>query len=296
MPANNTIFRTSEHEKQYFELYETVLAKWNVPTESLDITSRFGITHINASGSIGNPPLILLPGFGANSTMWFPNVAVLTSKFRVYAIDTNGQPGKSIPSQKLTAATSADWIAEVLDGLGLEKARMVGISLGGWLALNFAIHRPGRVAGVILLDPAASFEKMSAAFLRHSFIPIMVHPTRAGLIKYFRWMTQGYMVDPNWGELMLQGILNTRPQPPIRAVVFTESELRSVKIPTLVLIGERSVIYNPQHAYQRATHLLSNVQAESIPGASHALNDEKADLVNARILEFCKTVISPPMM
>jgi len=47
-------------------------------------------------------------------------------------------------------------------------------------------------------------------------------------------MTQRYVVDPNWGELMLQGILNTRPQPPIRTVVFTESELRSVKIPTFL--------------------------------------------------------------
>ena len=283
----NTIFKTPEFEKQYFELYETLLARWNVPTESLDITTHFGVTHINACGSKGTPPLVLLPGFGANSTMWFPNIAPLSSKFRVYAIDTNGQPGKSIPSQKLTASNSAKWIVEVLDCLGLEKVNLTGISLGGWLTLNFAIHQPGRVKRIVLLDPAASLEKVSGAFLRHSFIPIMVHPTRSGLIKYFRWVTRGYIVDPNWGELMLQGILNTRPQPPIRPIPFTDSELRSVKIPVLLLIGERSVIYNPQRAYQRATHLMPNLQAEIIPGASHALNDEKAELVNARILELC---------
>jgi len=288
MPTNHSIFKTPEFEKQYLELYETVLAKWDIPTEPLDITTRFGITHINASGSSENSALVLLSGFGANSTMWFPNIAALSSKFRVYAVDTNGQPGKSLPSQKLTAANSADWIAEVLDGLGLEKVHMAGISLGGWLTLNFAIHKPERVNRVVLLDPAASFEKMSAAFLRHSFIPIMIHPTRSGLIQYFRWMTQGYVVEPNWGELMLRGILNTRPQPPIRAVVFTDSELRSVKVPALVLIGEHSVIYNPQRVYQRAPRLIPNVQAEIIPDASHALNAEKAELVNLRILEFCQ--------
>jgi hypothetical protein len=50
MPNNNSIFKTPELAKQYLELYETVLAKWNVPTESLDIKTSFGITHINTSG------------------------------------------------------------------------------------------------------------------------------------------------------------------------------------------------------------------------------------------------------
>ncbi len=289
MPTSNSIFKTPELEKQYMALYEVVLTKWNVPMESLDITTGYGITHINTCGSNSDSPMILFPGFGANSTMWYPNIASLSSKFRVYAIDTNGQPGKSIVSQKLTAANSTDWMLEVLDGLGIENAIMAGISLGGWLTLNFAIHQPERVKRIVLLDPAASFENMSTPFLWHSFIPIMVHPTRSRLVKYFRWMTQGYKVDHDWGELMLQGILNTRPQPPIRPVPFTDSELRSLKIPVLLLIGERSVIYNPQRAYQRAIRLISNVQAEIIPGASHALNDEKAELVNARILKFCQS-------
>lgn len=147
MVVDSSIFKTLKFEKQYLELYETVLAKWNVPIEPLDITTRFGITHINACGENEKPALILLPGFGANSTMWFPNASTLSSKFRVYAIDTNGQPGKSIPSQKLTASSSADWIAEVLDGLGLEKAYLAGISLGGWLSLNFAITNQSEYTG-----------------------------------------------------------------------------------------------------------------------------------------------------
>lgn len=277
MPANNSIFKTPEFEKQYFELYETVLTKWNITTESLDIATRFGLTHINACGPKDAFPLVLLPGFGTNSTMWFPNISALSSKFRVYAVDTNGQPGKNIPGQKLTAANSADWIAEVLDGLGLDKIHLVGISLGGWLTLNFAIHRPERVARAVLLDPAASFEKMSATFLWHCLMPIMMRPTRSGLIKYFRWMNKGYGVDPNWGELMLQGILNTRPQPPIRVAVFTDSELRSVKVPVRAFIGEHSVIYNPKRAYQRAIDLIPDIQAEIVPGASHALHAEKFD-------------------
>lgn len=283
-----SIFKTPELEKQYLDLYEAVLALWPVPFESLDVSTSFGTTHVNASGMKDKPPLVLLPGFGANSTMWFANIAALSSQFRVYALDTPGQPGRSMPSRSLHASNSADWIMDVFDGLGIEKTHLAGVSLGGWLTLNFALHMPGRVRRIVLLDPAASFERVSAALFWHSLIPIMIHPTRAGLIRYFRWMTQGYEVNRSWAELMLQGILNIRPQPLIRATVFSDAELRRVETHTLLLIGGRSVIYDPYRAYRRATRLMPNLDAEIIPDASHNLIAEKSEIVNVRILEFLK--------
>ncbi len=284
---SNSLFKTPVLEKQYMDVYDAVLNLWNVPHEALDVPTRFGVTHISAAGPKEKPAMVLLPGFGANSTQWFPNVAALSSPFRVYAVDTNGQPGKSLPGSTLTAQDSSDWIAQVLDGLGIEKAILGGISLGGWLSLHFAIREPERVTRLVLLDPAASFEGMSAAFLWHGFIPFMVHPTRAGLVQYFHWMTRGYSVNKEWGELMLLGILNTRPQPPIRASAFSDADLRNMKTPTLLLIGERSVIYNPKRVYRRACRLIPDIQVEIVPNASHALNTEAAEYVNARILQFC---------
>jgi pimeloyl-ACP methyl ester carboxylesterase len=90
MPSDRSIFKSLELEKQYMELYDAVLAQWNVPVEPVDIETRFGITHINISGAKEDPPVILLPGFGANSTTWFPNAAALSAHFHIYAVDTNG--------------------------------------------------------------------------------------------------------------------------------------------------------------------------------------------------------------
>jgi pimeloyl-ACP methyl ester carboxylesterase len=288
MSTRVSIFKSPELEKQYFALYEEVLAMWPVTVDVLDMQTRFGKTHVNACGDRAYPPMILLPGFGANSTQWFPNVGPLSTKYRIYALDTPGQPGKSIPEVKLNVSNCAAWLDEVFNGLGLQKATLVGLSLGGWLALNLAIQAPERISHLVLLDPAASFEGMSAAFVWHSFLPFMVHPTRTGLTNYFRWMTRGYQVNKKWGELMLSGILNTLPQPPIQAKAFSDEELQKVKAPTLLLIGERSVIYNPNRVYQRATRLIPHITADIIPEASHSLNAEKADTVNERILRFCQ--------
>jgi pimeloyl-ACP methyl ester carboxylesterase len=288
MQTKVSIFKTPELEKQYMATYEAVLALWPVPVEPFDVSTRFGVTHINISGSPEKAAMVLLPGFGANSTMWFPNIADLSSQYRVYAVDTIGQPGKSIPTRQMTAQNSQEWMRDVFDGLGIERAHLVGVSLGGWLSFNFALHAPERVRRVVLLDPAASFERVSAAFFWHSLVPIMIYPSRAGLIRYFRWMTQDYQVDRNWAELMLLGILNMRPQPPVRATVFSDAELRRVEAPTLLLVGGRSVIYNPERAYRRAIRLVPDLEAEIIPEASHALTLEKPETVNARILQFCQ--------
>jgi pimeloyl-ACP methyl ester carboxylesterase len=281
-----TIFKTPALCAEYFRIYDSLLALWPEKPDQLDIETVFGVTHINAVGSKDAPPLLLLPGFGANSTAWFANIGALAKQFRVYAIDTIGQPGRSLPSKVLTASTTSAWLLRLMDKLSIEKANLAGISLGGWIALDFAIKHPSRVTRVALLDPAASFAPMSATFVFHSLIPIMIYPTRNGLTRYFRWLTRGKATNSAWGELMIQGILNCKPQPPVRAAPFTDAQLNSCSVPALLLVGEKSVIYDPTKAIQRAERFMPHVSAEIVADASHGLNYEQPDLVNSRVIAF----------
>jgi pimeloyl-ACP methyl ester carboxylesterase len=97
--------------------------------------------------------------------MWFPNVADLARKFHVLAFDTIGEPGKSVPTQRnATKDDLAAWLVGVLDELGISQTHVVGLSRGGWLALNLAIHAPDRLEKIVLLSPAASFIMLNQFF------------------------------------------------------------------------------------------------------------------------------------
>ncbi len=281
-----SLFKTKEAEDTYLATYDKVLSLWPVEHTPMDVETSLGTTHINVAGSKAFPPLFLFPGFGSNSTMFWPNIEALARICRVYVVDTIGQPGRSIPKEVLSTANCNRWIGEIMASLRVEQVHVMGLSLGGWLSLNFAAAEPLRTRKVVLLDPAASFLPMSWSFIWHSVIPFMVYPTRKGLIRFFRWLTRGYPTNPDYGEMMLQGILSTRPQPPLKAAPFSDSRLKSLAAPVLLLVGGKSVIYDPQKAVHRARSLIPNVQAEVIPNASHALSMEQADAVNRRVSAF----------
>jgi hypothetical protein len=101
-------FKTPEGEARYLAAYDAALKLWPVPYDQIDIPTRFGTTHVVVSGPKDGPPLVLLHGYMATSVMWSPNVIDFSKDYRVYAIDTMGQPSKSIPGESIRNA--ADYI------------------------------------------------------------------------------------------------------------------------------------------------------------------------------------------
>ncbi|MET7399007.1 alpha/beta fold hydrolase [Dactylosporangium sp. NPDC005572] len=97
---------------------------------------------------------MLLHGAIANSASWMGDAAEWSQRFRVYAVDVIGEAGLSAPARPpLDSDAYAARLDDVLDGLGLRGASFAGISLGGWLALDYAIRRPDRVDRLALLNP-----------------------------------------------------------------------------------------------------------------------------------------------
>jgi pimeloyl-ACP methyl ester carboxylesterase len=294
MARASPAFRSAEGEAAFRAAYDAALARWPVPYETMDIVGRYGGTHLVACGPATAPPLVLLHGFSATLTMWSANIAELSRAHRVYAIDVMGQPGLSTQGEPLKSrADCVGWLASILDALRIERASVVGMSYGGWLALNFAIAAPDRVDAVALLSPAGSFVSMSWQLFARALL-LFVVPTRAVAMRLLRWFAHPTsLADPqsrrileSMADLLYLGARHFRLQRMTPPGVFSDGALRGVRVPTLVLIGAQEVIYDPAAALARARALIPALEGDLVPDARHDMAIGRHEVVDRRILEF----------
>ncbi|MFJ8958901.1 alpha/beta fold hydrolase [Lentzea sp. NPDC102401] len=266
-------------QERYFATYEAIRRKWPVPSEELDVETRFGSTRVRRSGT--GAPIVLLAGAMGTSLSWYPFVADLAARHTVYAVDMIGEPGRSVQTRPMESTDDeADWLADVLVGLGHEKVHLVGISRGACLALNLATRRPAGVAGVLAFEPGGfgiNFRKFvlwSIGELSRWWLPAAILRRVSGGDPAVR-----HTMRP----LVFRGMKFKIQMAPLH--VFTDDELRSIDVPTYFILGERSLIKAPELA-ARVESLVPRVRTEIVPGATHALNLEEVELTNARILAF----------
>jgi pimeloyl-ACP methyl ester carboxylesterase len=280
-------FTTPEGEHDFIAAYDAVLKRWPVPYEELDVPTRFGTTHLIASGSTSLPPLLLLHATGTSSTMWFPNIGPLSSSFRVFAIDIIGEPGKSRQVRLLeNHEHCATWLSDLIQNLGITRPYIAGLSYGGWHTLNFSLFHPDKVNRIAALAPAGSILPYNwpvLALLRIlPYLPVKPNPLN-------RFFKRGVCPDELFARQFALGVQHFRyadPRKSIFTTVFCDSELRSIHAPTLFLAGENEVIYNPEAAIDRVKKLMPNVTATLIPDAGHLVSMEQPALVNAQMLKF----------
>ncbi|GAB4577586.1 MAG: enantioselective carboxylesterase CesB [Anaerolineales bacterium] len=277
-----TMFRTPEGEARYFDAYAKTMALWPVEVQSFDIPTSFGSTHIHSCGPEDAAPLLLIHGQAISSTMWYPNVGGLSHHFRVYAPDILGDMGKSIQTRPFKQpADFGDWMRELLDELKIERAHVAGLSYGGFIAAQTALSLPERVNSLILMAPASLLSIRPIFFLRMMgvLIPGLSFVSKQKLIMG---------TAPTNAIPAIQQMFTTNDfrysmyLPP----TFKDDQLRQIRAPTLLLIGEQEVIYNYKAAIARAKKLIPNIETTIIPGAGHALNFDQPEIVNQHILAF----------
>jgi pimeloyl-ACP methyl ester carboxylesterase len=289
--SHSSAFRTPEGQAAFIAAYNAAMKLWPVPYEEIEIPSRFGMTHVVVSGPKDAPPLVLLHGYWATSTMWTPNIADFSKDFRVYAIDVMGQPSKSIPTEPIRNAQDyAVWLAATLDGLHLDRVFLGGQSFGTWLALNFAIAAPERVQKLVLLSPGGGFVPMVRQFGLRGML-MLWFPTRVVVNWFFRWLGITAPDGQSVIELTYLGLKHFRvpvETSRVMPVMFPDDRLRAMRVPTLLLIGEHEVICDPATALGRARQLFVDAHGELVPRSSHDMCFSQHRIVDARVLDFLK--------
>jgi pimeloyl-ACP methyl ester carboxylesterase len=265
--------------------YERAFALWPQPCEELDVETATATTRVHAyRPHPGGESVVLLTGAGFNASNWYPHVAPLAQDGPVFGIDMPGDANPSIQRIPLSPPENcAAWLDELLGKLSDRPAHLVGMSYGGWVAMNQGIRAPGRVASITLLDPAG-LTKLDARFWWWLSISGLASMTPMPLRRRLaRWLDSPALLDQDLMTLMWAGLRGFHAERRFPGIL-TDDELRAITVPVLLVTGARSALITPAQARDRAS-LMPHAEVAIVPGSHggfdriNALNDRIADFI-----------------
>ena len=287
-------FRSAVAKKKYLKLYDQRARKWPVDSQTRLVETTHGRTFVRVSGPVDGLPLVLLHGIGGNSLQWLPNIEAFASKYRVYAIDSINDYGRSVYQQPIKSSSDyVIWLDELFNALGLENhIHIVGLSYGGWLASQYALSFPHRLEKIVLLAPAATVLPLRREWIMRALQ--VLSPFRAHTRRFMHWLLNDLARKDEAGRAMFDEEVDAafmaikcfKPLRMVKPTVLKDSEFRDIRLPVLYLVGENEKIYSARKAIRRLQRVAPQINAEVIPNAGHDLTMVQADLVNEKVLDF----------
>ncbi len=243
--------------------------------------------------SVGSgPPLVLLHAFPFDGRMWRQTAAALAAARTVIVPDMRGVGQSDLPEGGFSIADLADDVAALLTALGLERAGVGGLSMGGYVALAFAQRHRARLAELILCDTKAAPDSPGArkgreeaielvrtegvAALRDRQIPRLLAPTASEAL---RAEVRALATDRADGVIAAIRALRDRPD--------RRAELPRISCPTLVVVGREDGLSTPAEAGEMAAQIPGARLAE-IPNAGHLSNVENPGAFSSALLDFLR--------
>ncbi len=287
------VYRSSKSGEQIAQTYAELLKKWNTEYLERDIATKYGSTHVIECGT-GDRALILLHGVGDDSAlMWIYNAQALAQEFHIYALDTLGGPGMSRPNDNYNKEfSSVDWIDATLDGIGVDKVCMAGVSNGAYLAQLYAVSRPERVlkivcmAGTLPIGEGSPLKTMMKVFMPEALFPTKRNTEKlirklSGarpnvflddecIMRHYQWLLKGF------NNMSMSRQTTKR---------FTKEQAESLRDKAFYIVGGRDPFQ-----LMGGRKLLEdfNMNKRVIEDAGHGINHEYADIINKLLIETLK--------
>lgn len=239
-------------------------------------------------------PVVLLHAFPLDRTMWRGQLDALSDAARVLTLDLPGF-GESAPAA-FTVDSAADVVADFLTALGIEKAVVGGLSMGGYVALAFARRHANRLLGLILADTRAEPDDATGKANRAKTISLAEEKGAVGVADMMIpkvLSEQTRTTKPDVAEL----VRSIAARQSTGAVVAALAALRdrpdavpglaAVTVPALVLVGEYDAV-TPPLASAALAGGLPHAELTHIPGAGHLSNLENPAAFDAAVRGFVK--------
>jgi pimeloyl-ACP methyl ester carboxylesterase len=275
------IYKSEAGARAVGERYAEILKSWPVPNRELRVPTREGETFAIACGSENAPPLLQLHGSAANSAMWMGDVAAWAKEFRIYAVDMIGEPGGSAPSRPpLASDAHALWLDDVLQGLSLDRVSIVGVSLGGWLALDYATRRPQRVTALALLCPAGVGGQKN--FLLKALPLLLLGSWGARRMRQMVLGRAPAELSPAQRQMAdFTSLIFTHFRPRIVNIpIFGDDALMRLTMPVLAILGGKDVLLDSADTMRRLKKAVPHAGIVYLPGARHYIPGQTATILD----------------
>ncbi|TDW90772.1 pimeloyl-ACP methyl ester carboxylesterase [Kribbella pratensis] len=268
--------------EDYRSKYDAAMQDLPTPTAVRDVGTDYGVVRVYqyAGAKSSLHPLVLLPGTSSGTPVWADNLKSLLAITDVYAIDLLGEPGMSVQSKPITSdEDKAVWLDQTLVALQEQRFNLLGLSIGGWTAMNLAVRRPDRIATVTTLDAPFVYDGLPLKTVIRSVAATVKWLPRSWRDSFNSYTAGGAPVEHvPIADMIEAGMKNyTIKQPSPHRI--TEAQLGALPMPVLAIIAGRSVMHDPPKARSTAERALRTKTVVLYPDASHAVNGEYPDRI-----------------
>ncbi len=281
---------------------------YNYEVKKLSLGDSLKIAYVEMGK--GEQTLVFIHGLASYLPAWQYNLDTLSTKYRCIALDLPGYGKSSKGNHNYTMSFFAQTLKTLMQELAIEKATLIGHSMGGQIAMTFALKYPENVEKLVLIAPAGfeTFKPEQAQLLENFTTPEQIKNTPDQKIRSN--LEVNFSKMPESAEFMITDRIKMKTasdfdgfsQAVAKSVKGMLSEpvleqLPQLKIPTLIIYGEEDKLipnkfFNAQLSTQQVgelgTEKISSAQLKMIKNAGHMVQFEKYQEVNQRIFEFMK--------
>ncbi len=244
----------------------------------------------------GGFPLLLINGLGSDHLEWLFQVPAFEPYFRVVVYDHFGTGKSDVPPGPYTTARMADDVDILLESLGILRAHVLGVSLGGMIAQEVALRHPGRVERLVLgcTAPGGALSLRPSEAAMAAFLGAGRGNPEAELRRMMPYLYTDAYIDeqPEEIDAFLRRRLENRTDPAAFAAQLSAAmthnaadRLHRIEAGTLVITGDADRLVPPENS-SRLAERIPGARLVVLPGAPHRLFAENAEAFNREVMGF----------
>lgn len=285
-----SIYKSKHAQTELAAITQRIVKELPAKSKSHLVPTRFGESHCLEFAAANLPRLVVFHGGYTNHAFILYYLRALIGRFHIYALDMPGHPGKSSETVIDPRDDSyGEWACEALAQLAVDKAHLLGLSYGGFVAQRVAAINPDGVASLTLMMAAGICAMNQLSLVRNLMLPqLLFRLTKSDRYLYsmlnvlFTDYAEDFVVD--FFRTMLIAVKSDSRQ----MKLSRRSEFNNFRKPVLVITAEHDAVFDAKKQAQVAAKLFPLATIWELKGSKHSpsVTDEYRLMVSDRIAEF----------